>query len=107
MWPRSKSAESWISSMARKATSISAGIASTVATQKRGFAGMIFSSPVTSATGVVADPQPHAVIDLARQQPQRQADHAGAMGQHALDGEMGLAGIGGAENGGQGGGQGH
>ncbi len=49
-WPRSKSAASWISSTARKATSRSRGIASTVATQKRGFGGLIFSSPVTSAT---------------------------------------------------------
>ena len=36
--------------MARKATSISEGMASTVQTQKRGLAGMIFSSPVTRAT---------------------------------------------------------
>ena len=38
------------------------------------------------------------VVDLTREQPQRQADHAGGMGQHALDGEMGLAGIGGAQH---------
>ena len=43
------------------------------------------------------------VIDLAREQAQRQADHAGAVAQHALDGVMRLAGIGGAENGLQGG----
>ena len=40
------------------------------------------------------------VVDLAREQPQRQPDDAGRMGQHALDGEMGLAGIGRAEHGG-------
>ena len=40
-----------------------------------------------------------AVVDLARQQPQRQADHAGRMAEHALDRQMGLAGVGGAENG--------
>ncbi len=40
------------------------------------------------------------VIDLARQQAQRQADHAGFVGQHAFDGEMGLAGIGGPQDGG-------
>ncbi|MHC2318207.1 hypothetical protein ACVIHC_005253 [Bradyrhizobium diazoefficiens] len=34
------------------------------------------------------------VIDLARQQPQRQADHAGGMREHPLNGEMGLAGVG-------------
>ena len=41
-----------------------------------------------------------AVIDLPRQQPQRQADHAGLVCQHPFDGEMGLAGVGGAQNGG-------
>ena len=34
------------------------------------------------------------VIDLARQKAQRQADDAGAVAQHPLDGVMGLAGIG-------------
>jgi hypothetical protein len=47
---------------------------------------LIFSSPV--------------MINLARQQPQGQADHARRMAQHALDGEMGLTGIGRAEHGG-------
>ena len=43
---------------------------------------------------------PHArllddlVIDLARQQPQGQADDAAGILQHALDGDVGLAGIG-------------
>ncbi len=40
------------------------------------------------------------VVDLARQQPQRQPDHAGGMRQHPLDREMGLAGIGRPEHGG-------
>ena len=40
------------------------------------------------------------VVDLARQQPERQTDDAGGMAEHALDGEMGLAGIGRPENGG-------
>ena len=75
-------------------------MASTVDTQKRGFAGLIFSSPVISATLSGADAVDHLVVDLARQQAQRQADHAGGMRQHALDGEMGLAGIGGPEHGG-------
>ena len=48
--------------------------------------------------GVLAGPVGHLVVDLARQQPQRQADHAGRMRQHALDGEMGLAGIGWAQH---------
>jgi hypothetical protein len=34
------------------------------------------------------------VVDLAREQPQRQADDAGRMPQHALDREMCLAGVG-------------
>ncbi len=99
-WPRSRSAASWISSTATKATSRSRGIASTVETQKRGLGGLIFSSPVISATASVADSIDDLVVDLARQQPQRQADNAGRMRQHPLDGEMGLAGIGRPENGG-------
>ncbi len=39
-----------------------------------------------------------AIIDLAREQAQRQADHAGAMAEHPLDGEVGLAGVGRAKN---------
>src|ERR1700730_9089379 len=35
-----------------------------------------------------------AVIDLAREQPERQADHPAGIGKHPLDGVMGLAGIG-------------
>ena len=35
-----------------------------------------------------------AVVDLARQQAQRKADQAAAMGEHALDREVGLAGVG-------------
>ena len=50
--------------------------------------------------GVVADANPDPVIDLTREKAQWQPDHAARVGQHALDGEMGLAGIGGAENGG-------
>ncbi len=42
----------------------------------------------------------HALVDFARQQTQRQADHPGGMGQHALYGEMGLARIGRPQNGG-------
>ena len=38
------------------------------------------------------------VVDLARQQPQRQADDAGRMRQHPLDRQMGLAGVGRAEH---------
>lgn len=38
------------------------------------------------------------VVNLPRQKAQGKADHAGAMGQHPLDGKMSLAGIGGAED---------
>ena len=61
---------------------------------------MIFSSPVISATWRGADAGDDLVVDLARKQPQRQADDADIMREHALDGEMGLAGIGRAEHGG-------
>ena len=80
--------------MATKATSRSRGIASTVATQKRGFGGLIFSSPVMSATVSAPDPLDAFVVDLARQQPQRQPDDAGRMREHAFDRQMRLAGIG-------------
>jgi hypothetical protein len=39
-----------------------------------------------------------AVVDLAREQAQRQADDAGAVAEHALDGVVGLAGVGRAEH---------
>ena len=41
----------------------------------------------------------HAVVILARQQAQRKTDDAGGMGQQALDGEMGFAGVGGPQDG--------
>ena len=48
---------------------------------------------------VGADPRRDAVVDLAGQQPERQADDPGGVGEHPLDGEVGLAGIGRAEHG--------
>ena len=41
----------------------------------------------------------HPVVVLARQQPERKADHAAGMTQHAFHGEMRLAGIGRPQNG--------
>ena len=38
------------------------------------------------------------VIDLARQKPQRQSDHTGTIAQHPVDGVVGLACVGRAEN---------
>ena len=49
-WPRSGSAQSWISSTARNSTSRASGIASTVQTIYCARGGTIFSSPVISAT---------------------------------------------------------
>ena len=39
----------------------------------------------------------HTVIDLAGEEAEREAHHPGAMGQHALDRQMGLARVGRAE----------
>ncbi len=50
--------------------------------------------------GIGADAFHRAVVDLARQQPQRQPDQAGRMRQHAFDREMSLAGIGRPKHGG-------
>ena len=47
---------------------------------------------------VGADAGGDLVVDLAREQAQRQADHAAFVAEHALDGEVGLAGIGGPEH---------
>ncbi|MHC2159276.1 hypothetical protein ACVL5V_001697 [Bradyrhizobium ottawaense] len=41
-----------------------------------------------------SDPRGDLVVDLARQEAQRQPDHPGRVRQHPLDGEMGLAGVG-------------
>ncbi len=49
-WPRSGSAQSWISSTARNSTSRFSGMASAVQTKYCGRGGTIFSSPVISAT---------------------------------------------------------
>ena len=49
--------------------------------------------------GVGADPFDRAVVNFAREQPQRQADHPGRVREHPLNGEMGLAGIGRPEHG--------
>jgi len=46
-------------------------------------------------------------IDLTREEAQRQADHPRAVRQHPFDGEVGLARIGGPQDGLEGGGVGH
>ena len=45
-----------------------------------------------------ADAFDAAIINFAREQPQRETDDAGGMREHPLDGEVGLAGVGGPEN---------
>ncbi len=47
---------------------------------------------------VSADTGRDLVVDLARQKPQRKTDHTAFVTEHALDGEMRLSGVGGAEN---------
>ena len=47
---------------------------------------------------VGADAGGDLVVDLARQQAQRQSDHAALVAEHALDGEVRLAGVGGPEH---------
>ena len=41
----------------------------------------------------------HSIVDLPGQKAQRQADHAGGVAQHTLHRQVGLAGVGGAEDG--------
>jgi hypothetical protein len=48
--------------------------------------------------GLGANALEDAVVDFARQKPQRQPDHTGPIGQHALDGVVGLARIGRSEH---------
>ena len=48
---------------------------------------------------MLADPLHHPLIDLPGEQAQGQPDHAALVAEHALDGQMRLAGIGGPEDG--------
>ena len=76
----------------------STGIASTVQTQYAARGGTRFSSPVTSATRASPTRADDPVVDLAREQAQRQADHAASVLEHPLDRAVGLAGVGGPED---------
>jgi len=87
---------------ARNDTSRSRGIASTVEDQKRAFGGLDLFLAGDQRDRIRACAIGDLVVDLARQQTQRQADHAGGMRQHPLDREMGLAGVGRPEHGGNG-----
>ena len=71
------------------------GIASTVETQQpRVLRLSSFPRRSSPARPLRADARNDLVVDLAREQPQRQADHAGEFADHPLDREMALAGIG-------------
>ena len=91
---------SWISSTARNDTAV----------ERHGFDGADEIARAGRGDLLLAGDQRHlrgaldlhdAVVVLARQQAQREADHARCVAEHALDGEMGLAGVGGTEDGGQ------
>ena len=85
--------------MARNAVPRSSGIASTVQTKylRIGRDDLLLAGDQRRLP--LALEAHDLVIDLARQKAQRQPDHAGFVRQHPLDGEMGLAGVGGAEDG--------
>ena len=93
-WPRSGSAHSWISSTARKLTSRSdrhrLDRGDEVA--RASAADALLAGDQGDRAGALLRDDP--VVDLARQQPQRKADHPAAMGEHPLDREVGLAGVG-------------
>ena len=73
--PRCAWAASWISSTARKSTSRSTGIASTVATQYEGRArdALLFAGDEGDLRSPTRARDP--VVDLAREQAQREPDH--------------------------------
>ena len=99
MWPRSGSAHSWISSTARKLDLEAFGHrldgGDEIARGRRLDALLAGDQRDRGGAGLGGD----AVVDLARQQAQRKADQAAAVGQHPLDREVGLAGVGRPEHG--------
>ena len=98
-WPRSGSPASCTSSIARKSTSTSRGIASTVHTQIARALRLDLLLAGDERDAVGPDARGDLVVDLAREQTQRQADHPALVPEHALDGEVRLAGVGGPEHG--------
>ena len=59
---------------------------------RRGRLDLLFAGDQRDLGG--ADAGDDLVVDLAGEQPERQADDADVVREHALDGEMGLAGVG-------------
>ena len=93
-WPRSRSRATWISSIGEELDGAIERHRLDGADEIRGAVGHDLFFAGDQRHRVLALGFDHPVIDLARQQPQRQADHAGSVTEHALDGEMGFAGIG-------------
>ncbi len=98
-WPRSGSAQSWISSTATNSTCA-------VERHRLDRAGkparvrrddLLLAGDQRDVAGALAGH--HAVVVLARQQAQRKADDAGGVRQQALDRQMRLAGVGRTEHG--------
>ena len=79
---------------------MSRGIASTVETQKRGVLRLDLLLAGDQRDRVDAGARGDLVVDLARQQAQRQADDARRMREQPLDRQMRLAGVGRPEHGG-------
>ena len=100
-WPRSGSAPSWASSIATKAKSVfrsAHGILGRAQNQRALLRQDLLLAGEQGDLVRALEPD-HPVVDLARQQPQREADHPGRMAAHPLHREMSLAGIGGPEDG--------
>jgi hypothetical protein len=95
--PRSTWPARWISSTARKSTSRFDGHgldgADEIARPRR---HALFLAG-DQRHRALAHPRADPVVDLARQQPQRQPDHARFVREHALDRAMGLARVGGPD----------
>ena len=98
-WPRSGSAQSWISSTATNSAGRSSGMASTVQENQRasGRDDLFLAGDQGDGAGALLGD--HAVVVLAGEQAEREADDAGRMRQQPLDREMCLAGVGGPEDG--------
>ena len=94
IWPRSKSAASWnLIDRQKRDIDIGGHRLDRADPEARAGGNYLFLAGDEGRL-MVADAQPHAVVNFAGKQSQRQADHARGMGEHALDREMSLARIG-------------
>ena len=99
MWPRSGSAQSWISSTATNSAARSSGMASTVQEIPARLGGNDFFFPGDQRDVLRPLGLDQPVVVLPREQAQGEADDAGGVSGQPLDREMRLAGVGGAEHG--------